>query len=218
LEAAATEGRFRRDLYDLIGAIRIAIPPLRDRPNDILPLAQSFMREFSEAFHRDIKGFRAEAEQALLNHRWRGNVRELRNRVERAVAMSRVQWIDAEGLFPSEATEGDGDRQAALAEVLDRVERQHIRTVLADVDDRTEEAAKRLGLARWVRRRRSGGGDPGSEAPLAPTPVMPDRPKPRSGGAAADVEVTAEPPADVVARRTVLPFQLHSDARCADKD
>jgi DNA-binding NtrC family response regulator len=148
LEAAVAEGRFRRDLYYRINVIPIAIPPLRDRSDDILPLAQLFMREFSETFQRDIKGFTPEAEQALLNHRWPGNVRQLRNCVERAVALSQAPRIGVEALFPSGAAEPDGVPLATLAEVRDRAERQHIRAVLTDVDNRIEEAAKRLGVAR----------------------------------------------------------------------
>ena len=91
LEAAVAEGRFRRDLYYRINVIPVVIPPLRDRSDDILPLTQSFIRELSKAFHRDIKGFTAEAEQVLLQYSWPGNVRELRNRVERGVAMLQAQ-------------------------------------------------------------------------------------------------------------------------------
>jgi DNA-binding NtrC family response regulator len=166
LEAAVAEGRFRRDLYYRINVIPVVVPPLRDRSDDILPLAHLFMREFSRAFHRDIKGFTAEAEQVLLQHPWPGNVRELRNRVERAVAMSQAQWIDAEALLPSEATALDAGPLATIAAAFARAERQHTRAVLADVDNRIEEAAKRLGIARSVRRR-SGGKDPGSGTPLA---------------------------------------------------
>jgi len=187
LEAAATEGRFRRDLYDLIGAIHIAIPPLRDRSDDILPLAQRFVQEFSEAVHRDIEGFTEEAEQAMLHHPWPRNVWELRNRIKRAVALSQAPRIGVDALFPSEAAEPDAARLAMLAEVH-RAEGQHIRAVL-----------RPRGPGGF------GGSDRGSGAPLAPTPVTPDRPKPRSGGAPAHVEVTAEPPPDVIARRTVLP-------------
>ena len=196
LEAAATEGRFRKDLYDLVGTIHIAIPPLRDRLNDILPLAHLFMREFSEASHRDIEGFTAEAEQALLNHPWPRNVRELRNRIRQAVALSRAPLIGAVALGLFEATALNA---TTIAEVRLRDERQHIRAVLADVDNRIE-----------VLRKRFGGSDRGSGPPLAPTPVTPDRPKPRSGGAAAHVEVTAEPPPDVEATRTVLPGKTPS--------
>jgi DNA-binding NtrC family response regulator len=148
LEAAVAEGRFRRDLYYRINVIPIAIPPLRDRSDDILPLAQSFMREFSEAFHRDIRGFSAEAERALLNHPWPGNVRQLRNCVERAVALSQAPRIGVDALFPSRAAVPDDGPLTTLAEVRDRAERQHIRAVLTDVDNRIDEAAKRLRVSR----------------------------------------------------------------------
>jgi DNA-binding NtrC family response regulator len=148
LEAAVAEGRFRRDLYYRINVIPVVIPPLRDRSNDIMPLAQRFMLEFSEAFHRDVKGFTAEAEQALLNHRWPGNVRQLRNCVERAVALSQAPRISVEAVFPSEAAEADGAPLATLAEVRDRAERHHIRAVLAGAGGRIEEVAKVLGVSR----------------------------------------------------------------------
>jgi DNA-binding NtrC family response regulator len=148
LETAVAEGSFRRDLFYRINVIAVAIPPLRDRSDDILPLARRFVQEFSEAFERDVRGFTPTAEQALLSDPWPGNVRELRNRVERAVALSQASRIGVNALFPSEATEADGDRQATLAEVRDRAERRHIRAVLADVDNRVDEAAKRLGISR----------------------------------------------------------------------
>jgi len=148
LEAAVAEGSFRRDLFYRINVIAVVIPPLRDRCDDILPLARRFVQEFSEAFERDVRGFTPTAEQALLSDPWPGNVRELRNRVERAVALSQASRIGVNALFPSEATEADGDRQATLAEVRDRAERRHIRAVLADVDNRVDEAAKRLRISR----------------------------------------------------------------------
>ena len=177
--------------------IHVIIPPLRDRSDDILPLAQCFVREFSETFARDVHGFTPSAEQALLDHPWPGNVRELRNRIERAVALSQAPRIGVEALFPSEPAEPDAASLATLAEVRDRAERQHIRAALADVDNRIRSVLRRRGPGGF------GGSGPGSGTPLAPTPVMPDRPKPRSGGAAAHVEVTAEPPPDVIARRIV---------------
>jgi DNA-binding NtrC family response regulator len=148
LEAAVAAGSFRRDLFYRINVIAVAIPPLRDRSDDILPLARRFVQEFSEAFERDVHGFTPTAEEALLSDPWPGNVRELRNRVERAVALSQASRIGVNALFPSETTEADGDRQATLAEVRDRAERRHIRAVLADVDNRVDEAAKRLSVSR----------------------------------------------------------------------
>ena len=150
LERAVAEGRFRRDLYYRINVISVAIPPLRDRPDDILPLAHMFMREFSEVFARDVHSFTPAAEQALLEHRWGGNVRELRNRVERAVALSHAPGIGVEALFPLEAAEpiGAGNPFRTLAEVRYHAERRHIRSVLASAGGRVEEAAKLLGVSR----------------------------------------------------------------------
>src|SRR6266404_4354844 len=169
LEAAVGERRFREDLYFRINVIRVAIPRLRDRSEDILPLAQLFMREFSEAFDRDVQGFTPEAEHALLDHPWPGNVRELRNRVEQAVALSLAPRITVEALFPAAAEPAVAlspaqriavealFRAAAaapgaasfptLAEVRDQAERQHIRAALAGAEG-IEEAARRLGVGR----------------------------------------------------------------------
>jgi len=148
LEAAVAEGRFRRDLYYRINVIPVIIPPLRDRSDDILPLAHSFLRDFAKEFRRDVKGFTAEAEQALVNRPWPGNVRQLRNCIERAVALSQAPRIGVDVLFPAEAGDADEAPLATLAEVRDRAERQHIRAVLADVENRIDEAAKRLGISR----------------------------------------------------------------------
>ena len=99
-----------------IGTLAKAV---RDWPDDILPLAHLFMREFSEASHRDIKGF-TEAGQAMLNHPWPRNVWELRNRVERAVALSQMPRIGVDALFPCEQTEANAVTLATLAAFRDR--------------------------------------------------------------------------------------------------
>lgn len=150
LERAVAEGRFRGDLYYRINVISVVIPPLRDRPDDILPLAQKFMRDFARAFARDIHGFTPAAEQGLLEHPWCGNVRELRNCVERAVALSVTPWIGVDALLPSEPAEplGAEGRYRTLAEVRDRAERDHIRAVRAHVGTQVEEIAKVLGVSR----------------------------------------------------------------------
>ncbi|MBV8478023.1 MAG: sigma-54-dependent Fis family transcriptional regulator [Acidobacteria bacterium] len=150
LEHAVAEGRFRSDLYYRINVIPVAIPPLRNRPDDILPLAHKFVRDFSRKFTREIHGFTPAAEQALLEHPWRGNVRELRNRVERAVALSHVEWISVEALFPSDVVQPLGTKNMfpTLAEIRYRAERQHIRTVLASADGHVDKAAKLLRVSR----------------------------------------------------------------------
>ena len=148
LEAAVAAGRFRQDLYYRINVIPVVIPPLRDRSDDILPLAHGFLRDFAKEFRRDVKGFTAEAEQALVNQPWPGNVRQLRNCIERAVALSQAPRIGVDALFQAEAGDADEAPLATLAEVRDRAERQHIRAVLADAENRIDEAAKRQGISR----------------------------------------------------------------------
>jgi DNA-binding NtrC family response regulator len=148
LEAAIAGGRFRRDLYYRINVISVTIAPLRERSDDILPLAQRFMGEFAKAFARDVRGFTPTAEQALLEYSWPGNVRELRNHVERAVALAQTPRIGVELLFSSEVAEPSGASLPTLEEVRDKAERNYIREVLADVGGRVEEAAKLLGVAR----------------------------------------------------------------------
>jgi DNA-binding NtrC family response regulator len=150
LERVVAERRFRGDLYYRINVISVVIPPLRDRRDDILPLAQKFMRDFAGEFARDIHGFTPAAEQALLEHLWRGNVRELRNCVERAVALSVTPWIGVDALLPSEPAEALGaeGRYRTLGEVRDRAERDHIRAVRAHAGTRVEDIAKVLGVSR----------------------------------------------------------------------
>jgi DNA-binding NtrC family response regulator len=150
LERAVAEGRFRADLFYRVNVISVSIPPLRERRDDILPLAHQFLREFAQSFNRDMHGFTPAAEVALLGHDWLGNVRELRNWVERAVALAETSWIGVEVLFPGPATETAevGARNQTLAEVRWRAEREHIRKVLACAGQRIEDAAKLLGVSR----------------------------------------------------------------------
>ena len=150
LERAVAEGRFRRDLYYRINVIPIAVSALRHRPDDILPLAHGFIREFSEAFGREVHGFTAAAEQALLAQSWPGNVRELRNRVERAVAIGQSSWIGPEALFPEQVADlvGPENLLPTLCEARAAAERRHIRTALELAGGKIEEAARTLGISR----------------------------------------------------------------------
>ena len=150
LDRAVADGRFRRDLYYRINVIPIAVPALRERPDDILPLAYAFVRAFSETLDREIHGFTGAAELALVAHRWPGNVRELRNRVERAVALARAPWLGPETLFASEAPGWIAlePLPATLAEARALAERQHIRAALDRAGGRIDDAAKSLGISR----------------------------------------------------------------------
>lgn len=98
MEKAIAEGRFREDLYHRIGEFEIFQPSLFECPEDILPLADFFREKFSEELHRETSGFTAEAERLLLSYSWSGNIRELRNKIKRAVLMTKERLIDIEVL------------------------------------------------------------------------------------------------------------------------
>jgi Nif-specific regulatory protein len=93
LEAMAKDGRFREDLYYRLNVFPITLPPLRERREDIVLLARYFLRQFSEACKRQVRGFSQPALNCLLRYDWPGNVRELQNAVERAVTLSDTEFI-----------------------------------------------------------------------------------------------------------------------------
>jgi two-component system response regulator HydG len=146
-DARVREGRFREDLLFRLDVIRVAVPPLRARAEDILPLALSFADEFAAAFGRAVAGLRPAAEEALLAHDWPGNVRELRNRVERAVALATSPWLDAADLFPDLPRPLE-EVLPTLAGVVEAAERRSIAAALAATGGDVAAAAGRLGVAR----------------------------------------------------------------------
>jgi DNA-binding NtrC family response regulator len=93
LSEAVSERRFRLDLYYRLNVIQIHVPPLRERREDILPLANFFIRSFNPRFRRNIRGVSAAGIDELLAHDWPGNVRELRNTIERAMVLEETDWI-----------------------------------------------------------------------------------------------------------------------------
>ena len=94
LAAAVERGAFRMDLFYRLNVFQIAIPPLRERPDDILPLTQHFIGIYNRSFNRTIQGVSKDAAAALLRHSWPGNVRQLRNAVERAMVMEDSPLIE----------------------------------------------------------------------------------------------------------------------------
>lgn len=98
LREAVKEGAFRQDLYFRLNVIHIAIPPLRERPEDIMPLVAFFIEHYNNKFKRHIEGVTPEAQRLLLAHDWPGNVRELRNAIERAMILEEGSHITAASL------------------------------------------------------------------------------------------------------------------------
>ncbi|MBI5042507.1 MAG: sigma-54-dependent Fis family transcriptional regulator [Nitrospirae bacterium] len=98
ISKAAAEGKFREDLYYRLNVIPITLPPLRERANDIPLLADYFLNKFNKALNKNVKGFSPKAMELLRSYEWRGNVRELENVIERAVALSNSEIITPECL------------------------------------------------------------------------------------------------------------------------
>lgn len=141
--------RFREDLLYRLDVIRIEIPPLRVRPDDILPLARRLLAACAERFGRELRGFDAEAEAMLLTHRWPGNARELRNRVERAAALADRPRIGALDLFPDLAVPQPMENiLPTLAATLEAAERRAIQAALDATNGDVAAAAGRLGVGR----------------------------------------------------------------------
>ena len=95
---ASRLGNFREDLYYRLNVCQVMVPPLRDRGDDILVLAHHFVTRFNSEYSRNIKGLTPDAEELMLNYRWPGNVRQLKNAMERAVLIDSDEWIEAEDL------------------------------------------------------------------------------------------------------------------------
>jgi DNA-binding NtrC family response regulator len=153
LETRLGNGTFREDLYYRLNGVHLHLPALRDRPEDILDLAEHFLARNAAKAGKEIRGFHETARKALLAYGWPGNVRELENVVERAVALTENTLIEAEDL-PAVVRErratSEDELGAAVARglTLDELEREYIKRVLAAEGGNKTRAAQRLGLDR----------------------------------------------------------------------
>jgi DNA-binding NtrC family response regulator len=145
LENEVAAGRFRQDLLFRLNTIQITLPPLRERREDIMPLANSFIRQHVEHYRKQIAGFDETAREQLLQHRFPGNVRELDHIVERAVLMTQDQQIRAPDLG---LTNGGGEPRNLEEMSLEEVEAFLIKKALARNDGNARKAAEALGLSR----------------------------------------------------------------------
>jgi two-component system, NtrC family, response regulator HydG len=155
-EEAIRDGKLREDLFYRISAITVHLPPLRERRDDIKPLAEAFLRRFAGQANRVISGFTPMALEVLTNFDWPGNARQLQNEIQRAVLLSEGSTIDAADLSvttlrtvgpetASPSGESSGDTNYTL---LEGVERNTIIQMLKETNGNKLETAKRLGIGR----------------------------------------------------------------------
>jgi len=158
LEMRVKDGQFREDLFYRLNVIPIHIPPLRERRDDIVPLARHFVMDANTRFHKSIKGFTPEAERLMVGYQWPGNVRELRNLIERLVILGTSELIEPQHLpvqfatqvRPAAVPESSSDEPRTLAEV----ERAYIAQIMQRVESNKSKAAKILGISRQTLRKK----------------------------------------------------------------
>jgi NtrC-family two-component system response regulator AlgB len=156
LAADVAAGRFREDLYYRLAVVEVSVPPLRERPEDVLRLARRFLAFFSRAAGRSEQKLSAAAEAALAGYAWPGNVRELRNAMERATILWPSAVIEPDALPERIAAATPAGPRLGGDVTLEALEREHIRRVLERAPT-LEEAARILGIddsTLWRKRKR----------------------------------------------------------------
>jgi DNA-binding NtrC family response regulator len=150
LERESSQGRFRKDLYFRLAVIVLRLPALRERGDDVLLLAEEFLRRFSAKYGRDLMRIEAPARDALLAYSWPGNVRELSHVMERAVLWSQGQALEAEhlALIEPEPARATGSELPPAGVDLIQWERSVIEQALREAGGNQTRAAHRLGISR----------------------------------------------------------------------
>lgn len=145
-----SKGKFREDLYYRLHVLPIFLPPLRERPSDITPLAEHFLQRFTDDLNKDVKGFTPEALQRLMLYDWPGNVRELANVVERATVLSSTTLITPDMLLlgKTELQSPNQTELSTLREAREKFERKYLIQVLTTMKGNVSRAAELAGKDR----------------------------------------------------------------------
>ena len=145
LEQLVAEGRFREDLYYRINTVHIALPPLRERKEDIVPLAQLFLDRMAKKYHRPLTGITPEAAELLKAQRWSGNIRELQNCIEKAVILSEGNELSAKDIQLDRAAAPSVTTIKAVSEAEEEL---LVRDAMERTAGNISAAAKMLGVSR----------------------------------------------------------------------
>jgi two-component system, NtrC family, response regulator len=146
LDGLMKENRFREDLYYRLNELTIKVPALREREGDAVMLANYFLRKFNAQFNRHIKGFTGDAVGAIAAHPWRGNVRELENRMKRAAVMAEGSLVTAADLdFEASSAASVSPN---LRDARRRAEREAVQAALAQAGGNMSKTARLLGISR----------------------------------------------------------------------
>ena len=147
---AVEEGRLRKDLYFRISTVKVKVPPLRERPDDLLPLAEHFLQRYSAKYHKGIRGISQSALTRLTQYSWPGNVRELESVIERAVLFCQEEMLDTDSL-PDNLTTGAAVQSQCIIPpflTLEGIEREAIAQTLERTGGNVKKAAQLLDIHR----------------------------------------------------------------------
>ena len=142
------EGNFRQDLLYRINTIEIHIPPLRERGEDILLLAEHFLKKYNHKYKKDIQGLTREAKQKLMKYPWPGNVRELQHAIERAVILAKNIWLKPNDFMLTPQPERKNEREEIFN--LEELELDAIKRALKRCAGNVSSAAELLGITRYA--------------------------------------------------------------------
>ncbi|WP_339722797.1 PEP-CTERM-box response regulator transcription factor [uncultured Paraglaciecola sp.] len=148
IPAMVAEQTFREDLFYRVGEISILIPPLRERDNDVVLLAKTFLVQYNEEFKTKLKGFSESAIKAMKQHKWPGNIRELQNKLKSAVIMAEGSHIQAEDLSLTYQDDGPSIDTLNLREVRELAESRAIRNAYLVAEQNMSKTAELLGVTR----------------------------------------------------------------------
>ena len=148
LHTMVKDQTFREDLFYRVGEISITIPPLKDRDDDVVLLAKTFLNMYKEEYQSKVKGFSEDAINAMLNHPWPGNIRELQNKLKSAVVLAEGSYIEADDLGLFDTTANEVDVIFNLREVREIAESKAIRKAYHQAEQNMSKAAELLGITR----------------------------------------------------------------------
>jgi DNA-binding NtrC family response regulator len=155
IDQMVADGKFREDLYHRLNVIRILVPPLRERGEDILPLAYHFLHYYNDNHNRQVQTLSAQAEGILLNHHWPGNVRELKNVMEKLVIFAEKSEIDIDDVLQAMGNEhtnnsanGNKDEMMSLRSAQESFQKRYILQMLHRCKWKMTDTARALSIDR----------------------------------------------------------------------
>ena len=148
LEKMVRDGEFREDLYYRINTMHLHLPALRERPDEIVPLAEMFIKRYAGKYRREVKGLAPEAAAILKGYRWNGNIRELQNCIEKAVILSEGEMLEVQDIQLAPVKNAAAESGMSGEDTLDQAEEKAIRAAMSRFGGNLSMVARSLSISR----------------------------------------------------------------------